>query len=246
MSLDNWPEGVDRRVYASLDSTNAEGARLVPSLTVPTWILALDQTAARGRRGRAWFNPAGNFAASLVLRPGDPVEHWALRSFVAALALADTVAHLTGGPRGISLKWPNDVLLNGGKLAGILLESAAPHMVIGIGVNLIAAPAASEVETDAARPVSLSQETGLRVTPDDFLTPLAAAYARREAQFTTYGFAPIRTAWLAQAAKLGQPIRARIGHDLVPGIFRDVDGTGNLILETAQGRRAIPAADIFF
>ncbi len=246
MSYANWPEGVDRKVYDQIDSTNLEAARLAPQLTQPTWILAHRQTAARGRRGRAWVNPDGNFAASLVLRPPGAPDQWALRSFVAALALAEALDSLTGRPDLLALKWPNDVLLQGGKLAGILLESSAPHLTIGIGVNLIAAPDRAEVEPDAVPPVSLLGATGLRVTPEDLLVPLATAFARNEARLTTYGFGPIRTAWLGRAAKLGQPIRARIGTQTLHGVFRDVDASGNLVLETADGPRTIPAAEVYF
>ena len=79
---DGWPEGVDRKVFATLDSTNSEAGRIASDLLRPTWILAHAQSAARGRRGREWVNPAGNFAASLIMRPTGPMEHWALRSFV--------------------------------------------------------------------------------------------------------------------------------------------------------------------
>ena len=235
-----------RQVHAVLDSTNAEAARLVPGLTGPVWVLAHAQTAARGRRGRVWVNPEGNFAASLVLRPTGSPEMWALRSFVAALALAEALDALIGRPDLLALKWPNDVLLQGGKLAGILLESGQHHLIVGIGVNLITAPSPAEVEADAVAPVSLLGATGLRVTPEDLLTPLAARFAHHDASLATYGFAPVRRAWLARAARLGQPIRARIGQETLHGVFRDVDARGNLVLETSGGVRAIPAAEVYF
>ncbi|HEX9857902.1 MAG TPA: biotin--[acetyl-CoA-carboxylase] ligase, partial [Paracoccaceae bacterium] len=119
-----WPEGVGRHILGTVDSTNAFAARLAPGLTGPAWVLAGEQTAGRGRRGRAWSSPRGNFHASLVMQPTEPPEVVALRSFAAALALRDTCVALTGLPQAFALKWPNDVLLNGGKLAGILLESA--------------------------------------------------------------------------------------------------------------------------
>lgn len=246
LSYANWPEGVDRKVYASLDSTNSEAGRIAPDLARPTWILAQTQTDARGRRGRTWVSPEGNFAASLVMRGQGPMEHWALRSFVAALALAEALDGLTGRPELLALKWPNDVLLQGGKLAGILLETSGVHLTIGIGVNLVAAPSVAEVEKHAVPPISLLGATGLRVTPEDLLTPLAARFAHHEAALVTYGFAPIRTAWLARAARLGQPIRARIGNTTEHGVFRDVDASGNLVLETTNGPRAIPAAEVHF
>lgn len=245
--LSVWPQGYGRRVLAEVDSTNAEAARIAGGLAGPEWILALRQTAARGRRGRAWSNPAGNFAATLVLpHAGDPAQA-ALRSFVASLALYDAFVAVSGRAGSFALKWPNDVLLNGGKVAGILLESLTPTQIaIGIGINLAQAPDASQVEPGAVRPVSLLSETGSAVSPEEFLTPLAAGFARYETQITTYGFAPIREAWLARAAKLGEVITARTANSETVGTFRDLDGQGNLVLETAKSRVAIAAADVFF
>ena len=249
--MSDWPQGYGRRVLSEVDSTNAEAARILNDLAGPEWILALWQTAARGRRGRAWANPEGNFAATLVLHPTETPDKVALRSFVASLALYDAFVAATGRPDGFALKWPNDVLLNGGKIAGILLESAGQGgqmspLAIGIGVNLIHAPTAAEVEEGAVRPVSLLSETGVAVGPEDFLGLLAPAYARYEAQFTQYGFASIRTAWLARAARLGEVITARTGRQEVTGTFETVDEAGNLVLKTAKSRQAIPAAEIFF
>lgn len=246
-----WPEGYGKRVLAEVDSTNAEAARIATGLAGPEWILALRQTAARGRRGRAWANPEGNFSGTLVLRPAEPPEVVALRSFVASLALFDAFVAVSGRSDGLSLKWPNDVLLNGGKVAGILLESVGhgqgmQFLAIGIGVNLKEAPSAAQVEAGAVRPVSLLSETGADVSPENFLEALAEAYARYETQFVTYGFAPIREAWLARAARLGEVITARTGTSETVGTFETVDERGNLVLKTAGGRVSIAAADVFF
>lgn len=251
MKVAGWPEGYGRRVLAEVDSTNAEAGRVAGTLAGPEWILALKQTAARGRRGRAWANPEGNFAASLVLQPTEPPATVALRSFVASLALYDAFVAATGRPEGFALKWPNDVLLNGGKVAGILLEQAGQGsrlspLVIGIGINLVHAPGAEEVEAGAVRPVSLLSETGVEISPGDFLDLLAPAYARCEEQFVQYGFGPIRRAWLERAARLGEVITARTGKAEITGTFETVDEAGNLVLKTRDTRQAIPAAEIFF
>ena len=245
----SWPDGYGRRVLSEVDNTNAEAARIAGDLAGPEWILALRQRAARGRRGRVWRQPEGSFAATLVMRPAEPPEVVALRSFVAALALRDALAEVTGKPDRLALKWPNDVLLSGGKVAGILLESVGGpggHLAIGIGVNLMAAPTASEVEAEARRPVSVLGETGVALTPEPFLEVLAAHYARLETQFCTFGFAPIRTAWLRAAARLGEVVTARTGTDTRQGVFETVDDRGNLVLKTPQGRAEIAAAEVFF
>ena len=247
-----WPEGYGRRVLAEIDSTNAEAARIAPELTRPEWILGLRQTKGRGRRGRPWADPAGNFAATLVMQPAETPDQIALRSFVASLALYDAFVAATGQTAPFSLKWPNDVLLNGGKVAGILLESAGfaggqvSHIAIGIGVNLRHAPTPEQIEAGAVSPKSLLSETGAEVTPEDFLDLLAPAYAHYEAQFRRYGFAPIRTAWLGRAARIGETIRARTSRDETVGVFETVDSAGNLVLKTPQGSVAIPAAEVFF
>jgi BirA family biotin operon repressor/biotin-[acetyl-CoA-carboxylase] ligase len=234
-------------VLPEVDSTNAEATRIAPTLAGPTWILALRQTAGRGRRGRAWVDPVGNFAATLVMRPTETPDIIALRSFTASLALYDTFVTVTGRPAGFALKWPNDVLLNGGKIAGILLENiAGSHLAIGIGVNLMQAPTPAEIDPKAVLPVSLMSETGANPTPADFLNVLAPKFARWEHQFTTYGFAPIREAWLTRAARLGEVITARTATSETTGTFETVDATGQLVLSTPKGRHTIPAADIFF
>ena len=246
-----WPAGYGLHVQDEVDSTLNEAARLAPTLQGPVWIMARHQTAARGRRGRTWVVPEGNLSATLVMRPEGGPELAALRSFVAALALYDAVVNVTGRAEALALKWPNDVLLNGGKLAGILLESAGSgaglgYLAIGIGVNLADAPPVDAVEPHAVRPVSLASETGVAVTPEDFLTYLAVAYDRYERQMRDFGFEPIRTAWLARAARLGEVITARTGQSETTGTFRTVDSAGNLVLETAHGAVSIPAAEIFF
>lgn len=214
----------------------------------PEWILALRQVSGRGRRGRAWRDPEGNFAATYLSRPEGAPDQAAQRSFVAALALHEALVQLTGRPEAFSLKWPNDVLLHGGKLAGILLESLGKGgqvgcLAIGIGVNLRAAP---EAEPGAVPPVSLMGETGVAVSPEAFLDLLAPAYARWEAQLVAYGFAPIRTAWLERAARLGGQITARTLQAEETGVFEGIDASGALVLRTSAGRKSIPAADVFF
>jgi len=244
-------EGAGRIALPEIDSTNAEGFRRAATLAGPTWILAGVQTAGRGRRARPWTSPLGNFHGTLVLKPSGPPETVALRSFAAALALRDALVQVTGLGNSFTLKWPNDVLCNGGKVAGILLESQGlngpdPVLCIGIGVNLIAAPDPSQVEPGAVPPVSLLHETGLRITPEAFLDALAPAYALWEASFQTEGFAPLRAEWLFHAAKLGEVIHARTGTQTRSGTFESIDETGALILTTQAGRIAIPAAEVFF
>lgn len=250
MSAKAWPQGTGRITLDSTDSTNAEALRRAPQLAGPAWILAAAQTAGRGRRARPWVSPLGNFYGSYVMRPKGALADVALRSFIVSLALYDAFAAVMG-QAGLALKWPNDVLMNGGKVAGILLESQArgPEdftLVIGIGVNLIGHPPVEAVEQGAVTPVSLLSETGLRLTPAQFLDHLAPAYDHWERVFVTEGFEPIRQAWLSRAARLGERIRTRTGTQERFGIFETIDPAGNLVLKMDQHTVAIPAAEVFF
>jgi BirA family transcriptional regulator, biotin operon repressor / biotin---[acetyl-CoA-carboxylase] ligase len=244
--MQSWPQGVQCRVFDTIDSTMIEAARIAPELTGPTWIFSREQTQGRGRRGRDWVQPSGNFSATLIWRPDGSIETRALRSFVAALALREAFVAATGREDGFALKWPNDVLLNGGKVAGILLESIGEHLAIGFGVNLVAAPPLDMVEIGAVPPVNLFSEVGLKLDSKEFLNLLATAFDRLELQFTTYGFAPIRAAWLQHAAKLGEVITARTNTTAVTGTFQTVDEQGMLVLKAADGTHRIAAADVFF
>lgn len=222
---------------------------MAPRLSGSAWIITHDQYQGRGRRGRDWAMPPGNFAGSLALRPDQGVARSALYSFVAALALYDALAAAGGPALRLALKWPNDVLLNGGKIAGILLESAGhgsdqAALAVGIGVNLAAAPPADS--NAAFAPVSLKGETGITVTPEDFLDLLAPAFAAWQARLLAEGFAPIREAFLARAARLGETITARTGQAELTGRFDGIDLGGALILTTAAGRQSVPAADVYF
>ena len=196
------------------------------------------------------MNPPGNFAATLFLRPNCDAQDAALRSFTAAYALYQTLA-LSAQDNALALKWPNDVLLNGGKVAGILLESSGQStrvdwISIGIGVNLLSAPSAGEVETGAVIPVSVHEETGQTIAPEEFLAFLAGHFASLEEVFQKFGFDPIRRLWLKQAARLGEVITARTSQDEITGTFETIDDTGQLVLRTAKGQVHVAAADVFF
>ncbi len=243
-----WPEGYDRIVLDTVDSTNAQAARIAHELRGPTWIVALEQTGGHGRRGRPWISGIGNLAATLAFRPTGSAGDAALRSFLAANALFEALAMYVDRTR-LSVKWPNDVLYHGGKIAGILLESVTSGgridwLSVGVGVNLAHAP--PRREADMIHPVSLTHYGGDPVDPLVFLDTLADCYATQERIFETMGFQPVREAWLENAARLGETITARTMRDTIEGRFETVDEAGNLILETSKGRVTITAADVYF
>ncbi len=246
--MKHWPEDYGRFVVTDVGSTLDEAARLSEDHPAPFWLLAHRQTAARGRRGRSWCMPEGNFAATMVLRVDESPARKALRSFVMSLALFRVFGETTGQGELFSLKWPNDVLLNGGKVAGILLEAGGPSgvLTLGVGVNLVQAPEPAEVEADALRPVSVFEETRVRIEPEAFLQVLACHYAELERQFQDFGFALIRSSWLSHATHLGKPITARMAREEVTGIFEDVDPDGQLVLRGPRGTVTFAAADVYF
>lgn len=225
-----------------------EAARLAPKIQRPTWILAKKQTDARGRRGRKWVHPDGNLAATLVMRPDCSPQEAARRSFLAANALLHTISlYFSGGD--VALKWPNDVLINGYKVAGILLEAngngqKVDWMSIGIGVNLANTP--NGVTEAVHDPVNLASICGYTIPPEEFLLYLAEAYDMQEKILQQFGFERIRKNWLKHAIRLGQDVTARMPNETVTGRFITIDSDGNLVLETAQGERLISAADIHF
>ncbi|MEM9755265.1 MAG: biotin--[acetyl-CoA-carboxylase] ligase [Pseudomonadota bacterium] len=242
-----WPEGYDRIVLDETDSTMAEARSRAAGLARPTWILARHQTDARGRRGRAWFSPPGNFAATLVLPSDGPPARMALRSFVASLALLDALMYWVDGAR-CALKWPNDVLVDGAKIAGILLEAGGggpDWLSIGFGVNLAHAPDAGVLEQGAVAPVHLAELTDEPPSPETFLDYLAAMFEMEDASFRRHGFRPIQGLWLARAAKLGEDIRVRLPREEFSGVFDTVDDDGCLVLTTPDGLRRISAGEVF-
>lgn len=226
----------------TVDSTNTEALRRVGQ--GDCWIMTKAQPAGVGRRGKRWDMAKGNFAASLLMHSQEPLPALAQRSFVAALALHEVLAGL--GAPDISLKWPNDVLVQGRKLAGILLSSSTGAIVVGMGVNLVTVPHPSALPEHAVAPISLREVLHSPPSDEAFLELLANAFLKYERQMRAYGFAPIRTAWLAKAARIGEVIFARLPEATLSGTFETIDETGALVLGTENGPVTLPAAEVFF
>ena len=233
--------------HERIASTSDEAKALAADDGAPagTLVWARVQSAGRGRQGRGWISPAGNFYASLILRPAVPIATAAQLGFVAALAVADACVALAPAA-AITLKWPNDVLLNGRKLAGMLLESQSrgdgtlAWLVLGIGINLATYPV--EVEYPA---IALSA-TGADADAETMLGALAASFLIWYERWREgAGFATIRADWLARAQGRGQAIRVRLSADTLTGVFAGLDTDGALLLDTGAGRRRIAAGEVF-
>lgn len=217
---------------AETGSTNADLiARLRASEPVRegAWLVADRQTAGRGRQGRHWFDGAGNFMGSTVVRlgPGDPPP--GSLALVAGLALHDVLAPCLSTPPPM-LKWPNDVLVAGAKLAGILLEREGDAVVVGIGVNLAAAPELPDRAT-----VCLAA-LGAAPSRDDFAEALAAAFARDLDRWRSYGLEPIVARWLAAGHPIGTPLSV---DDVGQGTFAGLTADGALQLRLPDGTTKI-------
>lgn len=235
--------------FASLDSTNEEALRqLAAGSRTPLWIVAGEQTRGRGRGGRRWQSPRGNLYATHLFRTRATPSVATQLSFVAGLATYDAAAaHLPIDLRGaLRLKWPNDLMLGGAKLAGILLESLASQapeeglfVVLGIGVNV------SVVPHDSTRRI-----ISLGLAPDDVDRVFSSLSASLETWLRRWdqgrGFAQIRQSWLDRAASLNKTITVNLNASPIRGKFLGVDATGALQLETEPGVViALHAGDIY-
>lgn len=246
-----WPDGVALDWRETLDSTSSEGLRRAAAgERGPVWIAAREQSAGRGRRDRFWRSGRDDLTASLLFdprryRPGASLGEIACLGLVANLALAEALESLGPTP-ALTLKWPNDLLAEERKIAGVLVETAGAATVIGVGLNLRTHPPAEALEADAWPAAALSQMIDAPPRPDAALAALAARLEERLVLWGGGGFPANRRDWLARAARLGQTLRLRVGAKRLDGVFADLDATGALALDTADGRHVIHAADVFF
>jgi BirA family biotin operon repressor/biotin-[acetyl-CoA-carboxylase] ligase len=239
--------GVRLIAYDTLGSTNAQAlTRARAGEQGPLWITAARQTAGRGRRGNAWASEPGNLHASLLLTDAAPGAHLPELCFVVALAARDAVAetapHLSSQ---LKLKWPNDLLLDGEKLAGILIEAESAGgrsaTVAGIGVNCAHHPSGT------AYPATDLAAAGAAVTPEHLFRGLSGAMCRRLAQWDRgSGFAAIRAEWLVHAAGIGGDIVVRLPGRELAGTFETLDRMGRLMLRLPAGKlEAITVGEVF-
>ena len=234
--------------FDEIDSTNQEARRRIESgAETPLWITARRQTAGRGRRGRSWDTSDGNLAATLLLTTVKPPIEAAQIAFVAALAVCDLARAFVPASL-VSLKWPNDTLVGGRKVSGILVESGALAirglwLAVGIGVNLAHAPENLE------RPATALADHMRRPppTPLEALDILAESLDRWRTVWEAGGFSPIAQAWTDRAHGLGERCVARLPAETVEGVAEGLDADGALRLRLADGAlRRITAGDVFF
>lgn len=234
-------------VLDSVGSTSSEALeRAATGETGPLWITARRQTAGRGRRGRGWQSPQGNLAASLLITLDAAPAQIANLGFVAGLAAHDALARLVPPGCRLALKWPNDVLASGAKLAGILVESSVradgrSALVLGFGVNVVAAP------DDVPYPTASLRELGSQAGAEAVLEALSESWCSAFADWANgAGFATTRARWLDCAFGLGGEIAVRQGAEELRGAFETIDAEGRLVLRTGSGPRTIAAGEVHF
>jgi BirA family biotin operon repressor/biotin-[acetyl-CoA-carboxylase] ligase len=232
--------------HVLLDSTNEEAKRLArQGCAHGTVVWADEQAAGQGRNGRRWESLPGNLMLSVVLRPTVPAPRAAEVGFVSGVAMAACVAGLLPRAGRVGLKWPNDVQVEGAKVAGLLPEAqsagaALAWVVLGAGLNLAHAPAGLPY------PATCLRVHGVTVTPEQGLQAFLAQLAQWLTRWETEGFAPVRDAWLARVRGLGREVTVTLDDRQERGIFRSLDNDGAMILATGEGLRRITAGDVAF
>ena len=243
------PPGWKLLTFETVGSTNDEAMqRADRDAGEGTVVWARRQVSGRGRRGRIWQSPEGNLYSSIIVRPESSAEVAAQLSFVTALAVGATIAAHVPQSHRIGFKWPNDVQVDGAKIAGILLESAVGpngmvrQVVIGTGINVGWRPAPGETPYAATSLAALGGEEKLELV----LQTYCHSMARWIGRWRQFGFPAIREAWLAQAGNIGQMIEVKTWRDVLTGRFAQLDETGALILEGNDGRTTrVTAGEIF-
>jgi len=208
-------------------------------------VLARRQTGGRGSRGRSWQSPEGNLYLSFLLRPDMRVTDAGVWPLLISLAMHDALAPLLPDPARLRLKWPNDVMLDGAKMAGILLDLSGTAdgriawIIPGCGINLAVAP-----DIPGRRTASLASAGIMPPDPAAFAVDFLAAVNRRIGQCATDGSSAIQAAWLACAHPVSTALSVAFGGQDVRGTFAGLSPEGHLLLETPDGRRVLPTGDV--
>ncbi len=242
------PPGYRLAAFETVGSTNDEAKRLAaegaPEGTV---VWARRQTQGRGRQDRTWMSPLGNLYCSLILRPGKPAAQIAQLGFPAALAAIEAIEPAAPSTRAM-LKWPNDVLMDERKVAGILLEAGGNSakndgwLVIGCGINIAHFP-----ENVPFPAISIVAASGFQLAVDDVLAGFCGQFDLWYHHWKAEGFAPVRDAWLARAHPKGTKMNVRLPTATLTGMFEDLDADGTLILMGEDGAlHRVAAGDVYF
>ena len=221
--------------YQEVDSTNEEAKRLaVGGASHGAFIWGKQQSAGKGRSGREWVSKQGNLFVSVLLSPEVALKHYQEVSFVAALAVKEMLEPIVGGEYELSLKWPNDVLLDGKKVAGILLESVniadKDWLIVGVGLNVDSFP------KDVRYPATCLTQAGVQIISAKIaLSRFIHHFVGRYDMWMKEGFEPVRDVWCESGYRFGESVSMASGDEKIEGIFADIGADGAMLLKDATG-----------
>ncbi len=228
--------------FEQVESTNSLALSLARTYQIDHnhIILTDSQTGGKGRMGRSWASPVGNLYFSLALKPQKSIATNSQLSFVAAVAMGLAIAEFSKDAKEINYKWPNDILLEGRKVAGILLESDADFVILGIGINIKSHP------EQTSYPACNLDGQGFEITDKiNLLEKFLDNFSNLYQKWLDFGFTPIRNLWLERAFNLNQEIAVNLPNQSLRGIFRNLDEQGNLLLEINNQIQLIASGEVF-
>ncbi len=226
------------RVYLKeTASTNEDAKKLIDSENeyLNYVISAEQQTSGKGRYDRVWQSPVGNLYCSFIVENKDASYH----SFVAAVATIETIREICPSIE-ISCKWPNDVLVEGAKISGILLEVYKDALIIGIGVNILSSPSSAHYKTACLRDFDCD------ISSEDLLAVLAGKLSENTSLLKNTGFETVRKKWVEFAHNIGKEIQVNLINESTKGIFKGISEQGALLIDTGDEIKKIMAGDVFY
>ena len=238
------------KVYESIDSTNSEAKRLALEATPATWILGLRQTNGRARGKKRWYSLSKNFTSSLLFYPDIEESKLPFFSFVAGVAMFDTIVQIGVNSNHLCLKWPNDLLLNKKKIGGILLESIGlgrtkqKALIVGFGLNLVSCPNQSDLENNALSADHLGSILKIVPNAEEFLKILMPVFDKWSSTLLNREFSQISDAFLQRTISVGTQIKVKTLNNTTIGSFFGLSEDGSLILNCSSGRMLVSAGDV--
>ncbi len=234
-----WHQKYKLLIFEEIDSTNSEALRIARTSSNENYVLlAKNQTQSRGRTTKTWHSSLGNLHATILLHHHIDIKYIPQLSFVTAIATHRTITSLSSNKvNNIILKWPNDVLINNKKAAGILIESIKDYLIIGVGINIIVNPINLDQET-----TNLVAENIVAPGPEKLLEVLITNFEKYLYIWKNQGFSKIKQYWLKKTYKLGQNITINDGNTRITGIFKGLEEDGAIRLQLPSGQLYIGRA----
>lgn len=246
----NWLREYNYLTFDVIDSTNSEARRVLSRGADGNFVISAgEQISGRGRNGRIWESRPGNLYMSILLEADGFYNRQSDISFVTALAVYDSISEISrtcASKVDLIIKWPNDILINGAKISGILLESiksnAKHYLIIGIGVNIALSPNLSDKKTISCADLNIKN-----ISPSLMLDIIMKHFSYYYNLWQDKGFTPVRQLWLERSCKRGEVITVSDGRNRISGLFQDIDENGAIVLKLASGEHCkLSTGDVFF